>query len=750
MQVYNYCLSRKYQLLFLTHTICLLGSIQIALGQISNSPSNTYSPWINGTYNNLTASVTKTVASVLPLCVGGITNVYNLTDESTNNFATVSITGLGCSGTISVKDNDEADIYPAGTWAGFRIGSSGLLSVNIASEVTITTYLNGTLQDTYNGVTSLVGLNSNLLLPDGTTNLGFITTKPFNEIRITYSALVGLLFTGTVYHAVIMKFNPGPSINCGLSNPWRQPAYPVQVTNSGFTGVTLGTILNPQNIIDPNINNFATITLPLGIAATGYISVKDQVTDYTAGHFAGFEISNSALVGVLLLNNVTITTYLNGVQRQAMTLSTSLIEFPLLTGTGRRAVGFYTGLSFDEIRLTLNQPIGLNLGSTLVFAAIISNTPISPTSVSTTSPTICQGQSSSLSATCTNGTLKWYTDIGLINEVSNNVSPVISTTYYAACINGSCKSVPSQLIITVIPAPTGVTASPSSICSGQSTSLLGTCSSGILTWYSNSALTTTISSSVTPLSTTTYYGACVSGTCKTIGVSIIVNVTTTPLAPGSLTASPGAICGGESSQLSGSCSVGTLSWYTDTGLTIATTSTVNPITNTTYYAACVNGACKSGASNITLTVCLPDISPTLDINNLEFLTVGSKRDFVVNIYEINGGSAQPGSSISFKIDKLSAFDITYPFSTGTSNVFEGLINSNSDWDFTESSNTITVTAKNGSTISPNGSKKVGFQISRKTGIPKNTTQQLTVTVASQSSGEENTSNNIILTNIIAN
>jgi hypothetical protein len=750
MQVYNYCLSRKYQLLFLTHIICLLGSIQIALGQISNAPSNTYSPWVNGTYNNLTASVTKTVTNIFPPCVGGITNVNNLTDASTTNSATISITGVGCSGTMSVKDNDAADIYPAGTWAGFRIGSSGLLSVSIASEVTITTYLNGTLQDTYNGVTSLVGLNSNLLLPDGTTNLGFITTKPFNEIRITYSTLVGLLFTGTVYHAVIMKFNQGPNINCQLSNPLHQPKYPVQLSSAGLTGVTLGTILNPQNIIDPNINNAATITLPLAIAATGYISVKDQVTDYTAGHFAGFEISNSTIATVSLLENIIITTYLNGVQRQAVTLSSSLLELPILTDTERRAVGFYTALSFDEIKLTLNQTIEVSLGSTLVYAAIISSTPLSPTGLSSTSTAICQGQSSTLSATCINGTVKWYTDVGLINEVSNNVSPAITTTYYAACDNGSCKSTPSQLIITVTPAPFSVSAVPASICSGQSSSLLGTCSSGILTWYSNSALTTTISSSVTPLSTTTYYGACVSGACKTIGVSIIVNVTTTPLAPGSLTASPSAICGEESSQLSGSCSVGTLSWYSDTGLTTATTSTVNPITSTTYYAACVNGACKSGASNITLTVCLPDISPTLDINNLEFLTVGSKRDFVVNIYEINGGSAQPGSSISFKIDKISAFDITYPFSTGTSNVFEGLINSNSDWDFTEGSNTITVTAKNGSTISPKGSKKVGFQISRKTGIPKNTTQQLTVTVAPQSSGEENTSNNIILTNIIAN
>lgn len=600
MNSYMYSLSRKFQLLikFWLLVSFSTGFQNITVGQIANAPKNTYSPWVNGTYTGISASIIKDVPSLIPLCLGSINSINNLTDANTSNSGTISITGAGCSGTISVKDINPADVYPAGTWAGFRIDTDGLLGITLGATVTIRTFLNGTLRESYEGITASLRLNSNLISQDGSTNLGFVTSMSFNEIQITYSALLGVLFTGTIYHAVIMRFEAAPNPTCGLSNPWRQPTYPVQVSNSGFTGVTLGTIANPQNVIDPNINNYATISLPIGILATGFISVKDQVTDYPAGLFAGFEISNSTLIGLSLLNNITITTYLNGTVRESKATSSFLIDLPILTGTSRQAVGFYTQLSFDEIRVTINQPAGLELGSTLVYAPIISNTPLPPTSVSASNVNICPPESSTLSATCINNTLHWYSNQGLTLPVNNNP--------------------------------------------------------------------------------------------------------------------------------------------------------VSPISSTTYYAVCKIGSCNSQAVSVTVNVCLPDISPTLNINNLEFLSDGGTRDFIVTLFEVNGGVAQPETSLSFKINKIEGYDITYSNTSGNSNIYDGVMNSNGDWNFTEDQTSITVTAKNGISIPSKGFKIIGFNIKRRSDNLENSTVTLHVNVGINSSGEETINNNTIETYITAN
>jgi hypothetical protein len=121
--------------------------------------------------------------------------------------------------------------------------------------------------------------------------------------------------------------------------------------------------------------------------------------------------------------------------------------------------------------------------------------------------------------------------------------------------------------------------------------LSATCATGTLSWYTDSGLTGTAlaSSTVSPTTTTTYYGACVNGTCKSPASSVTVTVTATPLAPTSALASPSSICSGSSSVLSATCATGTLSWYTDSGLTgtALASSTVSPTTTTTYYGACV-------------------------------------------------------------------------------------------------------------------------------------------------------------------
>ncbi|NBA78864.1 tandem-95 repeat protein, partial [Emticicia sp. ODNR4P] len=147
---------------------------------------------------------------------------------------------------------------------------------------------------------------------------------------------------------------------------------------------------------------------------------------------------------------------------------------------------------------------------------------------------------------------------------------------------------------------------------------------------------------------------------------------------------------------------------------------------------------------------LPDLTPTTEINGLEFLNAGTAKDFVVNVFEVNNKPNLTGTTIGFRVAKLSGFTISYLTTSGTSSVFGGTSNSNSDWTFTENASFITVTAKPGVVIPPNGKKTVGFTATRKVGVPSNTSQNITVTIIYGSAGEERVDNNIVETKITAN
>ncbi len=273
-----------------------------------------------------------------------------------NNFSQIDITGIGCNGTIGVKDDDVAEIYPAGAWAGFNIGTGGLLpGTTIASSVKITTWLNGTLQETFDAGAALARLSLGLNIGNRYT-AGFTTTKDFNELRITYNTLVGIFFSAKVYYPVLMKFCEGPALDCNTPTSLVQSDYPVLISKSGVTGLTLGSVNDVENLIDSDNTNSATIIMPVGVLATGYISVKNQLTTYPAGYFAGFDIENSNLATVELGANSQISTYLNGVLQETSTAANTFLAAPILSSSSRYIVGFKTALPFNEIRFTVNQP----------------------------------------------------------------------------------------------------------------------------------------------------------------------------------------------------------------------------------------------------------------------------------------------------------------------------------------------------------------------------------------------------------
>lgn len=152
-----------------------------------------------------------------------------------------------------------------------------------------------------------------------------------------------------------------------------------------------------------------------------------------------------------------------------------------------------------------------------------------------------------------------------------------------------------------------------------------------------------------------------------------------------------------------------------------------------------------------------DLTPTVDIDDPSF-TIGQTRDFVINIFEIIGG--QTTGTVSFRINRITGWDITVPGITltasdqsgiaGSSNVGGGTTYENDRWLFKQNTNFITVTLKTGLFIAGSGQAILGFAATRKAGTVINTVQSITTTIITGSGGDTNTANNRVITSVTAN
>ncbi|HPS17053.1 MAG TPA: choice-of-anchor L domain-containing protein, partial [Bacteroidales bacterium] len=226
---------------------------------------------------------------------------------------------------------------------------------------------------------------------------------------------------------------------------------------------------------------------------------------------------------------------------------------------------------------------------------------------------ICNGASVTLHGVVTAGNYyqySWSSSGGMATVHTQNitVSPT-STTYYYLLVRDSCENVARDTVrITVntfSSIPTSATATPSTICNGESTTLAvvgGSLGTGATWhWYSSScggtAVGTGSSISVSPTTSTTYYVRA-EGTCNTtscVNVLVTVNPPATVNAGSDIT-----ICASATATLTGSIGGGASSatWSGGTG-------TYNP-NNTTLNAVYTPSAAEITAGTVTLTLTTND------------------------------------------------------------------------------------------------------------------------------------------------
>jgi HYR domain len=156
------------------------------------------------------------------------------------------------------------------------------------------------------------------------------------------------------------------------------------------------------------------------------------------------------------------------------------------------------------------------------------------------------------------------------------------------------------------------------------------------------------------------------------------------------------------------------------------------------------------ANDATITVIaqVPNLSPVAFMDNINFTvgSVGINRDFIIEIDEIAGAAS--AGTITVRISKPSAFNISFNPVSGNSNVFGGTPNTNSDFTFADLGGFYQLTTT--VPIGAFGFKIAGLMINRKPGIPPNTTQNISIQIVPGSGGDNTNGNNLNSLKVTAN
>jgi PKD repeat protein len=133
----------------------------------------------------------------------GVSNLSNLIDASTTNFATIQV-AAGVAATVGLSVADNTASFPAGREAGFLMADGdALLSTSLLGSVSVVTSLNGTVQETAT-IGSLLQLQAlGLLFNPDAAFVEFTTTKPFNAVSLNVGSTVSLLSSFKVYGACV-------------------------------------------------------------------------------------------------------------------------------------------------------------------------------------------------------------------------------------------------------------------------------------------------------------------------------------------------------------------------------------------------------------------------------------------------------------------------------------------------------------------------------------------------------------------
>ncbi|MEZ5477928.1 MAG: hypothetical protein R3E95_10725, partial [Thiolinea sp.] len=325
---------------------------------------NTERPWLQSAWSGLNVSSSFGGACNLTFGIAcpasSLNNVINI---STSDAANVTIL-LSGTRKVRVSDGAAGALYPAGTYAGFHVERSSLLSATVADSIKINTYKNNALVESKALPSDLIGVSS-IIGGGGPQTVGFVSTQDFDAAEIEFSLLLGTSMDYKVYYPVLKQYCAGSGLACNTPTAVNNPAYPVEIDSArtGITGLACVecSVTKTQNAISMDNNDYARINLAASLGVSGSLAIRDVITDYPAGYFAGVEVENQTLLEASLLESLKLETFLDGSLQETRSGGGSLLSLDsaLLGSSGRRKVGFATTLPFDEVRVTSTNLLGV-------------------------------------------------------------------------------------------------------------------------------------------------------------------------------------------------------------------------------------------------------------------------------------------------------------------------------------------------------------------------------------------------------
>lgn len=300
----------------------------------------------------------------ITVCVNsGVINPDRAVDNDLNNFATFdTFLGVSCPNTLQTQLEGQA---PAGYEAGFVLGSSGLLGVDVLDNLRITTYQGDVRQEQAIG-RDLLRLE---VLPGGQSIVRFTSTLPFNRVELQRTSLLGALDNLRIYYGFGLSPSTFRDVTPQLSK-FADPASNFQV------GGTTALISNPELAADNNLTtNYATVGSLLSVVTAPRLKLRLDGPGQ-AGNTAGVVLGlGTGLLDADVLSNVTIRTYsgANGGTLVESATGSSLLNVELLAG-GRREVSFLTTQDFDWVEVELATGVSL-LSDTRIYYAFAEDRP---------------------------------------------------------------------------------------------------------------------------------------------------------------------------------------------------------------------------------------------------------------------------------------------------------------------------------------------------------------------------------------
>lgn len=369
---------------------------------------------------------------------------------------------------------------------------------------------------------------------------------------------------------------------------YQPPTYPGYVWSNGTTGPII-TITTPGTYI-VTVGDYC--HYPGGV---GLLTDTIVVTGSSGGSVASFSLSDTNVcVGTPI--DVTFT----GSASPSAVFNWNFGAATILSGSGQ---GPYQILFPNAGTPSVSLSITDNGCTSAVFSQNININALPIANISSNVPSICIGQSATLTAT---GGTTYSWNNGMTNA-TQTVSPIIPTTYTVFVANAAnCADTTSFTLNTLAKPSISISPNPVSVCLGGTIDLNAT---GAVSYVWNNG-TMGATNTLTPLVTTTYTVIGTAANTCTDTASILVSVNPVLTTNINVIGSPN-ICLGDSVTLQANTSFATYSWNTNA---ISNSINVSQSGNYSFIATDING-CLYQSNTVAINVNPAPQIQLLSLNN---------------------------------------------------------------------------------------------------------------------------------------